>query len=357
LALAGLPAGCDDAPQPAPPGESDPAGAVQPEPVAEQPAAPEPGTTPSGGAAEDDPAAPAPRQAGRPRAGSPPEPATAAEREPAAAGLRFVSLNLKNWLAMERYADGRRLPDRDKPAAEKDAVVATLAAARPDVLGVCEIGTPDDLGDLQQRLAAAGCDLPHRHHAGGGDETRHLALLSRLPLVATGKPADDDYQLDGRTFRIQRGILDATVDFEGHHYRLLGVHLKSKREVEEADQEEMRRNEAHLLRSHIEQILGEDPEVRLVVYGDLNDTRRSSSVRAIQGAYNSPGFLTALRLADSRGHFWTHHWDYQDVYSRFDYVLVSRGALPHVDFDASRILDPEDWRDASDHRALLTVFR
>ena len=55
-------------------------------------------------------------------------------------------------------------------------------------------------------------------------------------------------------------------------------------------------------------------------------------------------------------HVWTHHWEYQDVYSRFDYVLVNKLAKADVDFDSSRILDLENWDQASDHRALLVVF-
>lgn len=277
---------------------------------------------------------------------------------PATAGtLRFVAYNVENWLTMDRFVDGQTVPGQPKPEREKTVAVATVAAARPDVLGVCEIGTRDDLANLQQRLAAAGVPLPHTHHAGGADQTRHLALLSRFPITATATPADDDYVLDGTTFRIQRGVLDATVDAPGGPVRFLGVHLKSKREVEEGDQELMRRNEAELVRKHVESIFAADPQPRLVVYGDFNDTKRSRALRAVQGPYNSPGFLTALRLADSHGHVWTQHWDYEDIYSRFDWVLVSQPLLRLHDRKAGRILDPDDWFRASDHRPLLAVFR
>jgi len=322
------------------------------EPVAQ----PEPAAEPAPAATEIEPAPAASRQGGRPRGG---EPVVAAEPEAAEpdAALRFVSFNLKNWLTMERYSKGKKLPGRMKPDEEKDAVVATIVAAKPDVLGVSEIGTQVDLEDLRNRLTAAGCELPHLYHTGGEDGTRRLGLLSRLPITDTAKPADDDYELSGRTFRIQRGVLDVTVQAGERQYRFLGVHFKSKREIEEADQAEMRRNEAHLLRTHIEGIQKADPDVRLIAYGDMNDTRRENPVRAVQGAYNSPGYLTAVRVADSRGHVWTHHWEYQDVYSRFDYVLVNKLAKHDVDFDSSRILDPENWNEASDHRALLVVFR
>jgi endonuclease/exonuclease/phosphatase family metal-dependent hydrolase len=333
LVVAPLLTGCEP-PQPGePPGEPDP-----PTQAVAVPPAPDPETATT---------AVQTRPPGRPTASG-----TEAE-----VPLRFVSYNLKNWLTMSRYSDGNKVPGRPKPDEEKQAVVATICSGDPDVVGVCEIGTPEDLAELRQRLADAGCDLPHVHHTGGEDDTRHLGLLSRFPIVATAEPADDDYQLRDRSFRIQRGILDATVQAGMRNYRILGVHFKSKREIEEADQAEMRRNEAHLLRAHIESIMADDPQLRLIVHGDMNDTRREAPLRAVQGAYNSPGFLTALRLTDSRGHYWTHHWNYQDIYSRFDYVLVNRALKGEVDIDASRILDPADWDEASDHRALLVVFR
>lgn len=305
-----------------------------------------------------DPAADQPAQAApAPQAPAAADPAPSPPPDASPATLRFVTYNLENWLTMDRMADGQLQPARPKPEREKQIAVRLLASARPDVLGVCEIGTRDDLADLQQRLKQAGLDLPNSHHAGGADETRHLALLSRFPITATAKPADDDYLLDGTTFRIQRGILDATIDTASSRFRFVGVHLKSKREVEEGDQELMRRNEAELVRQHVEAILAADPDARLVVYGDFNDTKRSRPLRAVQGAYNSPTFLTAPRLADSRGHVWTHHWNYEDIYSRFDWILLSRTALRQLDNKASGIIDPDDWYRASDHRPVLAVFR
>ena len=270
--------------------------------------------------------------------------------------LRFLSYNLKNYLTMSRYVDGQR-QDRSKPEKEIAALIELITSARPDVLGICEIGTPDDLADLQRRLKEAGLDLPHTEYAGGADETRHLALLSRHPLAATNSQSDLSYQLLGKEFTISRGILDATVKTRGKSVRFLGVHLKSKREVPEGDQELIRRNEAYLLRTHADRILAEDPDALLCVYGDFNDTRRTVAVRSIQGPTNSSRFLEALSVKDSRGEVWTHYWDYQHIYSRFDYVLASRSLRPLYDWKGSYILDAPNWSVASDHRALLTIFK
>lgn len=286
---------------------------------------------------------------------TPPEEADQGSTEAAENRIRFVSYNLKNYLTMSRFADGKKI-DRFKPDEEISAIVQLMVSAKPDVLGICEIGTRDDLLHFQEQLKTAGLDLPHIQHAGGSDDTRHLGLLSRLPISSRNTPADLDYSLQGKKFTMSRGIIDTTIQAGDKKIRFLGVHLKSKREIPDADQELMRRNEAYVLRKHLDTIFAADPDAYIVSYGDFNDTRRNTAIRSAQGAYNSPGFLEALTVKDSCGEIWTHYWDYQHVYSRFDYVMVSKSMRKLVVKDECRILDAPEWKQASDHRPLFTTF-
>jgi endonuclease/exonuclease/phosphatase family metal-dependent hydrolase len=287
-----------------------------------------------------------------------PAPQKGVSPEASASGsLRFIGYNVENWLTMDRYENGKNTKNANKPEDQKAAVVAILARLKPDVLGLCEIGQKEDILDLQTRLKAAGLDLPNLHYAGGVDPTRHLALLSRFPISKTGTIAKSDYTLEGQTLSIQRGVLDATVTANGSDYRFLGVHLKSKREVENGDQAAMRLNEAHLLRDHIDSILAADPATKLVAYGDFNDTRASPAIKLIQGTYNHPNYLTPLPLKDRNGEFWTHFWEREDVYSRFDWIMVSQPLKPEVNFEASRIIDEPEWGKASDHRAVMMLLK
>ena len=280
------------------------------------------------------------------------------------AHLRFLSYNVKNYLTMSRYVAGERT-DRKKPEKEINALVKIVVAAKPDVLGLCEIGTLEDLAELQKHLADAGLILEHSEHAGGADDTRHLALLSRLPIVATDSQGAQgsltyksvDANNNPSEFAMQRGILDVTVQAGDKQVRFLGVHLKSKREIREGHQDLMRRNEAYLLRKHADHILESAPGTLLCVYGDFNETRRESPVRSIQGPSKSDRYLEPLSHKDSRGEVWTHYWDYQHVYSRFDYVLASRPLRSLFVQKLSRIIDDPEWSVASDHRPLLSVFK
>ena len=266
--------------------------------------------------------------------------------------VRFLSYNLENYLTMRRGKE--YLP---KPQKEIDAVVALIARQKPDILGVCEIGKKKDLDDLQRRLKNAGIDLPFSEHTGGRDKTRHLGLLSKYPIIATDSQTDSSYEMEGREWVISRGILDVTVDIKGTPLRMLGVHLKSKRPIDEADQQLIRENEARLLRDHADEILNEDLETLLLAYGDFNDTIGSKTLSIARGRRNAKRHMPDFYFKDSRGELWTHFWDYQDIYSRFDYVLFSSSLREKIVGKKSYIVDDPAWANASDHRPLMLVLK
>jgi len=307
------------------------------------------------------PAAPAPAPAKTTPVATPapavPEPAISEEEALDGTHVRLVTYNVENWLTMDRYVKGKQVQGAPKPESERHAVTEAILSAKPDILGVSEIGDEKDVKDLQKHLADAGLTLPHFHLNRGADATRSLVILSRFPIGKTVAHENLSYQLGAKKYGMQRGILDATIDTPAGAFRFLGVHLKSKREVEEGDQEEMRRQEAHLFRREIDSILESDPQARLVVYGDFNDTRQSPTVKTVHGPGNGPRSLNMIALKDSRGQYWTHYWDFQDVYTRIDYVLVSQALRRSVEWDMSKIIDNEAVAGASDHRPLLVILK
>lgn len=272
-------------------------------------------------------------------------------------GLRFVIYNVENWLTKDRMVDRKVVAGVPKPESQKQAVITILARHRPDVVGLCEVGTAADLAEIRERLKTAGLDLPNSHFTGGVDPTRHLGLLSKFPITSTSRPAVSEYRLNGKSFGINRGVLDASIEADGKSYRFLGVHLKSKRESQLGDQEAMRLNEARLLRRHVDAIFSTDPHARLIVYGDFNDTRATRTLRTVGGKPSTPTFLTTIPACDSRQETWTQYWDSNDIYSRFDFIHISQALRPEVDFPAARILDDAEWPLASDHRPVMAIFK
>lgn len=268
--------------------------------------------------------------------------------------ITFVAWNVRNYAL-------KPPPDSGAPTAKSpesvEAVVRTLAALKPDIVGLCEIGSRRDLSDLQRRLRRAGLPLQHSTWVDGADRHRHLALLSRFPLGRIDHDAKTAFPLGGQPRRIQRGILDAEVKAApGFVLRILGVHLKSRREVPEFDQAEFRRAESLVLRRRVEQILSADPDLPLLVFGDFNDTKNSPVVRDVLGRRGSPVALTALNLPDRHGDQWTYHWLETDEYSRIDFVMVSNALRPLVNRRASRVHRDKSWRTASDHRPLVVAL-
>lgn len=266
--------------------------------------------------------------------------------------ITFCSYNLKNWLSLEESSGQRPY---HKPEAERERVVQTLVSIHPDILGVCEIGTADDLAELQQRLEKAGLELPYTELAHGGDETRRLALLSRLPIKARNSQTALTYQIGAQTLPMQRGILDVTISlsptFDLH---LLGVHLKSMRPTEDADQALMRRNEARLLRLHLDALFAQDPKARILAYGDFNAQRNDPALAEVMGGLRTGDTaMTDVLLRDPNGEVWTHFWDEADVYSRLDYCLTSRLLRPFIDTRSSGVHAQPDFHKASDHRPLV----
>jgi len=268
-----------------------------------------------------------------------------------------ASYNVQNYLEMDRFVDGVTTPGVPKPEAEIEAVIEVIKSSSPDVLGLVEMGDESMLADLQKRLKTAGLDYPHTEWVKGADESRHLSLLSKFPIISRNSRDDVPFELDGKLHRINRGILDVTVQVRpGYQLRLVGAHLKSRREVSEFDQAQFRAKEAWQLRQHINRILEESPKTNLLLFGDLNDTKNEYPVRELIGTKGTPNYMMDLWLADTRKERWTHFWKTADTYSRIDYILVSPAMAKEVDLSNSGINDLPIWNDASDHRLIYAVI-
>ena len=275
--------------------------------------------------------------------------------------VRFLSYNIKNYLTMNRgyqvQSRGSKNTNQPKPTKEINALVSIITSAQPDIVGLCEIGTKQDLADLQEKLHQQGLHLPHSHFTRGADPVRSLAILSKFSIADTHKAKKLYYTINGTRLQMSRGILDVTIDLPHRQVRFLGAHLKSKRPSKTADQALMRRQESMLLRKHADMILSQHPEKPLILYGDLNDTRRSLPLSILRGRSESPLSLSSIELKDSSSQTWTHYWSYEDIYSRLDYVMVNHAASRHIDRKESAILNPTNWKTASDHRPLLVIIK
>ncbi|MCX6967787.1 MAG: endonuclease/exonuclease/phosphatase family protein [Verrucomicrobia bacterium] len=268
----------------------------------------------------------------------------------------FAGYNVENYAPVGipgETKSGR--PGKTQEAAS--AVVQVVKEIGPDILGVCEMGTAPQFEEFRHRLEAAGLGYRDFEWVESPDPARHLALVSRFPIVARQSVADLAYESNGMRQKVRRGFLDVTVQINAaFRLRIVGAHLKSKRPSPEGAPDLERRQEAHLLRQHLDEILAADPTLPLLVFGDFNDTKDQPAIQEITGRRGAAEAFTELRLADSVGDRWTYYWKQDDVYSRIDFLFVNRALAPRVVHERSSVYRSPIWNAASDHRPVIATF-
>ena len=263
-----------------------------------------------------------------------------------------MTYNLKRYCYDDRDRDGQE--NDPKPEEEVRAAVELIARTRPDVLAIQEMGAPDLFKDFHARLAAKGLSYPHTELIPGSATNLNNAVLSRFAFASKQSITNDEYTIGDWVIPVRRGYISVDVQVNpSYRFRLMVAHLKSK-VYHPAGQTEMRRNEARLLNKHVRKGLEENPDLNLLVAGDLNDTIDSAALREVLG---SPRKLFDLRPKDSVGDVWSHFWAKQEMYERLDYLLVSAGMKPEVVWTKNHIVrDPLTYT-ASDHRPVVGVFK
>jgi endonuclease/exonuclease/phosphatase family metal-dependent hydrolase len=283
---------------------------------------------------------------------------------PAQESFTLASYNLEGYLDA---ATGSR-PAKAEAARRK--VHESMLAVGADVVALQEVGSVSALLSLREALKRGGLDYPHWELVSGYDTNIFVAVLSRFPFTGRQPHTNEGFLLYGRRFRVSRGFAEVEVRVsERYRFTLITAHLKSRRESASADQAELREQEALRLRRIVDARLQARPEVNLAVLGDLNDHPDSAPLRILlaRGKRNAlvdtrpaegddgNSFETDSRR-DSRRVTWTHFYAKEDVYSRIDYILVSRGMAREWDPGGSYVLRTPDWGVGSDHRPIVARF-
>jgi endonuclease/exonuclease/phosphatase family metal-dependent hydrolase len=273
--------------------------------------------------------------------------------QPDSGEFSVMTYNLYQYGYEERDQDGQA--DDLKPLEERQAVIDIIAAERPDVLAVQEIGSPDVYAAFCRDLQDAGLDYPHDEYLRRGRHENNMALLSRFPILARQSHTNDTYSIGEAELHVARGFIDVDIQVNGQYtFRILVAHLKSK-VYHALGQTEMRRNEARLLNKHVRHTLQTRPAMNLMVVGDLNDSFDSAALREVQGKHKRVLFDTRPR--DFAGTVWTCFEHSEDQYNRFDYILVSRNMEPELVESKTHAVIHSHMLKASDHRPIVAVFK
>lgn len=278
--------------------------------------------------------------------------------------IRIAAYNVENYL--DQPTASRHFV---KSAAAKAKIRESIHALNPDVLALEEMGTTNALLELRDSLKSEGLDFPFWEHVQGFDTNIHVCVLSKLPFVTRVPHTNDSFLLDGRRFRVSRGFAEVEIRAATNFtFTLLAAHLKSRRTVAEADEAELRLQEAKILRGIVDEKLARDPAANLVVLGDFNDVKNSDSTKEIIG--HGKFKLTDARPAERNGDTdanenpryeprnitWTHYYGLEDSYSRIDYILLSPAMTSHWLRNETYIVTVPNWGTGSDHRPITAAF-
>jgi endonuclease/exonuclease/phosphatase family metal-dependent hydrolase len=277
--------------------------------------------------------------------------------------FRVATYNLNNYVEED---SGTRLA---KTEASRAKIRQSILALKADVIALQEMGGARPFQELRRSLQAEGVDYPHAHLMFAHDTNIQVAVLSKFPITACRQHTNDSYLLMGRRHFVQRGVLEVQIQVNSNYvFTALVVHLKSRRQATEADETEMRLQEALILREKVDALLKARRQANLVVLGDLNDVKDSRPVRAIIGRYRDA--LQDTRPAERNGDdqpslnsrwdpawiTWTHFFAKEDTYSRIDYILLSPGMAREWVQEETRVLALPNWGVASDHRPIVAGF-
>jgi endonuclease/exonuclease/phosphatase family metal-dependent hydrolase len=256
-----------------------------------------------------------------------------------------------------------------KSTAAKTKIQESILAMKPDVIAFEEMGALSALLELRESLKTAGLDYPYYEHISGWDTNIHVAVLSKFPFADRRPHTNDTFVIGDRRFSVSRGFAELDIQVSTNYsFTLLAAHLKSKVPRPEADESELRLEEARMLREHIETRLKAHPDANIVVVGDFNDGFNTPSTKAVvgKGKFKLVDTRPAERACDGSVSTnaaalrhkvaWTYHYSAEDTYTRIDYILLSPGMAKEWIANQTYVLTISDWGIGSDHRPVVATF-
>jgi endonuclease/exonuclease/phosphatase family metal-dependent hydrolase len=274
------------------------------------------------------------------------------------AGLRIATYNLENYVSADRMTQAGFRKEYPKPEREKAALRKVMRDISADVLVMQEMGPGPYLEELRRDLRAEGLVYPYFALASAADSERHIAILSRRPLLEVRTHDDLTFPYLGGRETVKRGLLEAGVETRDGVVTIFALHLKSRITENESDpgSSVRRAAEATAVRDRVLARCPEPASARFIIVGDCNDGRNSRAAAALQRR-GKVEIANLLPAADSRGEAWTHAYRRDESYSRVDLIFVSTGLLSWVVGREAHVHDLPEVRVASDHRPVYVDLR
>jgi endonuclease/exonuclease/phosphatase family metal-dependent hydrolase len=243
-----------------------------------------------------------------------------------------------------------------KPREELEALAQSIESLGADVIALEEVENRDYLERFVDVF------LPHLGYDNvvlfEGNDTRGIdvALISRVPVGEVRSHRHLKFTgSDGSEQHFQRDLLAVTLEPEsGPPVQVWVVHLKSKRGDDDAASAIIRVAEATQIRKLLDAELARDPQARIMVTGDFNDTADSTSIQTIVGAGPTAMWSAMTDLGPEPKVLTYNEGEFKSV---IDYMLVSPVLRQRYVKGSFRVPQGSIETTGSDHNPLVATFQ
>lgn len=267
--------------------------------------------------------------------------------------IRFAEYNVLNLFDSDDdpYRADESTPV--KPRAELEALANTIRSLNADVLALEEV---ENRGYLERFIEVFLSDMGYREvvlFEGNDRRGIDVALVSRLPIG----PVESNRHVtfagpSGGPIRFARDVLEVTVEPEdAPSFKVWVVHLQSNSQGREYA-EPIRIAEAKQLRRMLDEELERDPNARIVLTGDFNDTPESETLKTIIG--DGPHKLWSA-ASDHEGEL-PDTFNQGRYQSMIDFVLCTPAMAKQYVDGSFTVLPGSPEATGSDHNPVLVEF-
>lgn len=253
--------------------------------------------------------------------------------------VRVCSWNVKNYNVSNRYVKGK-WREYPKPEAEKAQLRKVVAALKPDVLLIQEMGDLAFLDELRGDLAREGVVYPYCAVTKHNSPSR-LAIMSKIKPLRFMDFNSIKIEVQGENRMSPRGTLGAEFESGGVRWSAFAVHLKSKQGARKRDEAfiPFRFAEIRGIDGAVFNAVGADAAA--LIAGDFNDEPSSALLRN----FKKMPFRLVDSLPEGGGKAYTYYWQKGDIHYLYDFFLATPDMRKYI--SGSKI----GWHlDASDHR-------
>jgi endonuclease/exonuclease/phosphatase family metal-dependent hydrolase len=241
-----------------------------------------------------------------------------------------------------------------KPRQQLERLAQSIRQLNADVLAVEEVESRDYLERFVNVFLA---DMGYEHVVlMEGNDMRGIdvGLLSRIPVGEVRSNRHVRFPgKDGVPSRFQRDVLEATLEpAGGEPFAVWVVHLKSNSGGRE-EAEPIRLPEAQQIRNMLDAELAEDPNARIIVTGDFNDTWNSHTMQIIAGSGEGALFSAGSEAKDA-GLVTYNEGEFRSV---IDFLLCTPAMARQFVKDSYRNPQGSVEQTGSDHNPIAAAFR